>query len=133
MRADPLGLVDGASVYGYAGQNPGGFVDPRGEDVVGGAIVTGLGAAVVDGPLPFGDFVGLCIVGAAVLYCAVDDQNCSPRNDYCQEQYEDDVSWCSENASGREYIGCIARAEDNLFTCRRGGPRKPRVPEIYEQ
>jgi RHS repeat-associated protein len=33
LQADPLGLVDGASVYGYAGQNPGRFVDPRGEEV----------------------------------------------------------------------------------------------------
>ena len=30
MQADPLGLVDGASVYGYARQNPGRYVDPRG-------------------------------------------------------------------------------------------------------
>jgi RHS repeat-associated protein len=31
LQADPLGLVDGASVYGYAGQNPLRWVDPRGE------------------------------------------------------------------------------------------------------
>ena len=31
VEADPLGLVDGASVYGYAMQNPGRYVDPRGE------------------------------------------------------------------------------------------------------
>ncbi|WP_208353054.1 RHS repeat domain-containing protein [Pseudaestuariivita rosea] len=31
IQADPLGLVDGASVYGYALQNPGRYVDPRGE------------------------------------------------------------------------------------------------------
>ena len=30
MQADPLGLVDGASVYGYARQNPGRWTDPRG-------------------------------------------------------------------------------------------------------
>lgn len=29
MQADPLGLVDGASVYGYALQNPGRYNDPR--------------------------------------------------------------------------------------------------------
>ena len=27
IQADPLGLVDGPSVYGYVGQNPGRFVD----------------------------------------------------------------------------------------------------------
>ena len=31
LQADPLGLVDGAPVYGYVGQNPGRYVDPRGE------------------------------------------------------------------------------------------------------
>jgi RHS repeat-associated protein len=31
LQADPLGLVDGASVYGYALQNPGRYVDPTGE------------------------------------------------------------------------------------------------------
>ena len=35
MQADPLGLVDGASVYGYARQSPGRYVDPRGEFVFG--------------------------------------------------------------------------------------------------
>jgi RHS repeat-associated protein len=30
LQADPLGLVDGPSVYGYALQNPGRYVDPRG-------------------------------------------------------------------------------------------------------
>ena len=30
LQADPLGLVDGASVYGYVRQNPGRYTDPRG-------------------------------------------------------------------------------------------------------
>ena len=29
LQADPLGLVDGASVYGYALQNPGRWTDPK--------------------------------------------------------------------------------------------------------
>ncbi|MBV1864673.1 MAG: hypothetical protein KUG74_09575, partial [Rhodobacteraceae bacterium] len=33
LQADPLGLVDGASIYGYALQNPGRYSDPRGEAV----------------------------------------------------------------------------------------------------
>ncbi len=32
IQADPLGLVDGASVYGYALQNPERYIDPRGEN-----------------------------------------------------------------------------------------------------
>ncbi len=31
LQADPLGLIDGASVYGYALQNPGRYTDPTGE------------------------------------------------------------------------------------------------------
>lgn len=31
MQADPLGLVDGASIYGYSLQNPGRYTDPTGE------------------------------------------------------------------------------------------------------
>jgi RHS repeat-associated protein len=35
LQADPLGLVDGASVYGYAHQSPMMLTDPRGEDTYG--------------------------------------------------------------------------------------------------
>ena len=37
IQADPLGLVDGSSVYGYALQSPGRYVDPRGEQSVPGS------------------------------------------------------------------------------------------------
>ena len=33
IQGDPLGLVDGPSVYGYALQNPGRYVDPTGEAI----------------------------------------------------------------------------------------------------
>ena len=47
IQADPLGLVDGASVYGYALQNPGRYTDPRGEAIplIAWAVVIG-GAAL---------------------------------------------------------------------------------------
>ena len=35
IQADPLGLVDGASVYGYVMQSPGRYTDPRGEQTYG--------------------------------------------------------------------------------------------------
>ncbi|MEQ6204720.1 RHS repeat-associated core domain-containing protein [Sulfitobacter sp. HNIBRBA2951] len=44
IQADPLGLVDGASVYGYALQNPGRYVDPTGEFV---PILIGLGIGLL--------------------------------------------------------------------------------------
>lgn len=34
LQADPLGLVDGASLYGYALQNPGRYTDPKGEQCI---------------------------------------------------------------------------------------------------
>ena len=40
IQADPLGLVDGASVFGYALQSPARYIDPRGE-----AIPAAVGAA----------------------------------------------------------------------------------------
>ena len=43
MQADPLGLVDGSSVYGYALQSPYRYTDPRGEK--GGYIGAITGAA----------------------------------------------------------------------------------------
>mgnify|MGYP000743010531 CR=1 FL=1 len=53
MQADPLGLVDGASVYGYARQNPGRYVDPRGEfgipGAVAGAVVGGVAGYISSG------------------------------------------------------------------------------------
>jgi hypothetical protein len=43
IEADPMGLVDGPSVYGYALQNPGRYVDPTGEFV---PILIGIGIGV---------------------------------------------------------------------------------------
>ena len=41
IQADPLGLVDGASVYGYALQNPVRYVDPTGEQTLGTDVLRG--------------------------------------------------------------------------------------------
>ncbi|MFA9231192.1 MAG: RHS repeat-associated core domain-containing protein [Microgenomates group bacterium] len=47
IQADPLGLVDGASVYGYVKGNPVNWVDPRGEEVrVYSSDAFGLGAGL---------------------------------------------------------------------------------------
>ena len=43
IEADPLGLVDGASVYGYAGQNPMMNIDLRGEDTIA---IPGVGGGI---------------------------------------------------------------------------------------
>ncbi|WP_421700991.1 RHS repeat-associated core domain-containing protein [Aliiroseovarius sp.] len=73
IQADPLGLVDGASVYGYALQNPGRHIDPRGECV---------------GPLAYA--CGGIIVGAAtsVLIGYLLDEDC-----YTYREAASDAFW----------------------------------------
>jgi len=66
IQADPLGLIDGPSVYGYALQNPGRYVDPRGEfafviPVIGGIIGGGGTASTLTGG------AGIVGVGAGIL------------------------------------------------------------------
>jgi uncharacterized protein RhaS with RHS repeats len=62
LQADPLGLVDGASVYGYAGQSPMMNVDPNGQC--------------------FGPLIGLlpaCVGAAAfVLWGWLESDECNP-------------------------------------------------------
>jgi len=75
IQADPLGLVDGASVYGYALQSPNRYVDPRGtcvEDLcIGEAIL--LGAAIGDYiagtaiGTAFADYVAGTFIGTAII------------------------------------------------------------------
>lgn len=43
IQGDPLGLVDGPSVYGYALQNPERYIDPRGEQSLRGPMTTAPG------------------------------------------------------------------------------------------
>jgi RHS repeat-associated protein len=50
LQADPLGLVDGPSVYGYARQSPLRFTDPTGEFIpppLLGAIVGGVSSIAI--------------------------------------------------------------------------------------
>jgi RHS repeat-associated protein len=62
LQADPLGLVDGASVYGYAGQSPMMYTDPRGlcvgpfaiPCVIGGVIAEWGGTAATVGVIVVG-------------------------------------------------------------------------------
>ncbi len=49
LQADPLGLIDGASVYGYVKQNPGRHLDPSGQCVGPLAIACAAGAGAIIG------------------------------------------------------------------------------------
>ena len=90
MQADPLGLVDGASIYGYALQNPGRYTDRRGEAAVAVCLIPGLcaGAAAlcVDGFL-----IVTAIVAGTVIITSVDTcDDCSVADDDCP--YEQSLS-----------------------------------------
>lgn len=49
LQADPLGILDDPNVYGYARQNPGRYVDPRGEAVWLVPVAVGAATGVVLG------------------------------------------------------------------------------------
>ncbi|MEI2808361.1 RHS repeat domain-containing protein [Albidovulum sp.] len=137
LEPDPLGLVDGASVYGYARQNPGRYVDPRGEQglegllstpVGRGAMSIAAGAAAADGPAPIGDVIGLCIVGAAILYCSADEQNCTPDDDRCEELLKVDTDTCNgitRFRGKRAGTVCHASAMERYAACRAEKPIPP--------
>ncbi len=81
IEPDPLGLVDGASIYGYARQNPGRWTDPRGEYAQAVCAVPGLCPAI-------GRFVAqVCIegaklaVGAAAGLFATTEEACGCEDD----------------------------------------------------
>jgi hypothetical protein len=61
LQADPLGLVDGASVYGYVKQNPMRYIDPNGKLAVLPSILVGIAIGGVAGYLQTG-----CLEGAAI-------------------------------------------------------------------
>jgi RHS repeat-associated protein len=79
LQADPLGLVDGASVYGYVKGNPGRWIDPRGlfaQAAAGGAVLCSgpqaVGCVVVAGCVVAG-------IGAYALYNWITSDDAPPQ------------------------------------------------------
>ncbi len=71
-QADPLGFVDGPSVYAYALNSPQRFVDPDGRQTLnmslpGGRVVAGICTIGLVEPTPIGELVCACSVGIAVI------------------------------------------------------------------
>lgn len=129
IQGDPLGLIDGASVYGYALQSPSVHIDPRGEDVadllnstfgrkvLGSAATASLG----DGPFPIGDAVGLCIVGAAAVYCAADGYYCAANPDSdCDQEWDDAYDICERELSRPKPARGVTGGYKTLFECAKG-------------
>ena len=59
LEADPLGLIDGASIYGYVKKNPGRWTDPRGTTALGVAGDWVLGGIGIGGQILGGGLIAL--------------------------------------------------------------------------
>lgn len=105
MQADPLGLVDGASVYGYATQNPGRYTDPRGEDSSsrGISIPSPLPPVFTPGT-PEATELGKKILKLSSKYNPIDlfFQWCMSSGNSCLDDLEEEQS-----AAGRAYEICM--------------------------
>lgn len=107
LEPDPLGLVDGASVYGYVGANPNSGVDPYGLWTVGPQ-----SHALPDGNPWTNDLV----------QCDGDD---------CFATWENDQAACrSKYAAGKisDLPACYRRASDIFDRCMGGGGGPPLLP-----
>ena len=99
LEPDPLGLVDGASVYGYALQNPQGVIDPNGMYAIcltpfGGRICAEAAKQVVVGCVTVitGLYAWIMATDEVDTYC----ENCEVANDPnppCWEWYNNLVAW----------------------------------------
>ena len=65
INQDPVGLVGGWNLNIYS-DDPISFIDPFGLSAVAGALPIAGGLAAGDGPLPFGDALGLLLLGLAL-------------------------------------------------------------------
>jgi RHS repeat-associated protein len=129
LEAGPLGLVDGASVYGYVGQNPGRWIDPRGEQT-----------ATMDGPMSLPKGVGGgTALGEIVSWCAsrialplalvwpnqMGDGTC---NDQCSAMAAEHTKGARPSTKARHEEGEARRDKDygrEKGDEARGPPRKP--------
>ena len=88
IEADPLGLVDGASVYGYVRQNPGRWTDPFGLNTL---VVIGGGTGLSNNP--FGH-ASIATTGSGIYSWGTDDAwGSSVQNFlYNQSRYRDSTA-----------------------------------------
>jgi RHS repeat-associated protein len=129
-QPDPLGFVDGPSVYAYAGGSPGQYVDPDGRQIVV--------------PVPP---VVIPVVVIGSLYCIINPQACKKLLDYCrrgsegggagpppkkdddpcEEQVQLDEAVCRRLAKPAARSRCWTSSEARYGACRAGKPLPPLI------
>ena len=148
LQADPLGLVDGASIYGYALQNPGRYTDPRGEDSDGIVWPTPLppvftpgieeaanaGQAILDWSATYNpiDLIiqKIAAARAPVLPMEIGESCGDGEGVDCEQLYEDDLDVCralgrTTNRRDKAAI-CYGIAEQRRWECENlGAPVTP--------
>ncbi|MFT4715854.1 MAG: RHS repeat-associated protein [Paracoccaceae bacterium] len=134
IEADPLGLVDGPSVYGYALQNPGRYVDPRGEQSISIPPLLSLpypgGPTTRDQERMMKKLLGLFDPRPLARYCI--DAVCSATavcstssEKACDDQYEVDIAICRQLVSAKRKRACYAQATERLAACRAENGKPP--------
>ncbi|OZA10769.1 MAG: hypothetical protein B7Y02_09990, partial [Rhodobacterales bacterium 17-64-5] len=107
LQADPLGLVDGASVYGYALQSPVRYSDPHGLWIVGPQSVA---------PPDYNPYT------QDLMQCNGDD---------CFAEWEDNLKACKSKLDAgiiSDKRACEERADDIFRHCSGGGGSPPPLP-----
>ena len=123
--------------YQYGAPNPLLYYDPLGLFGPGALAMAGGSCAVVDGPLPIGDVVGigvLIVAGGWALAEVISDwwdnrEDCEDCDiDPCDAQYQADSEICRQQATRRLRALCWARAADRYGDCIAGSPVRPLFP-----
>ncbi len=122
-QPDPLGFVDGSSIYAYAINSPINNVDRDGRNsITQGIVIGGRTGALICGPecATAGAILGAA-AGAGIL--AYECYRKSNKDD-CQEQWEADSAMCDQTYRGYRNRACHEWANENRNRCIKGGRRQ---------
>lgn len=114
---DPILFRGGqANLYVYAANDPINQRDPRGTQAIAPALPVAGGFAAADGPFPFGDAIGICIiVGAGIRDLITLATDGTPRNNQAQnKQFADAVKKIEREIGRRLSKDEIRRLHDEI-------------------
>jgi RHS repeat-associated protein len=126
-QPDPLGFVDGPSIYAYAANSPFMKTDPTGESATVAVLPVAGGLVIVDGPFPVGDALAAgLLVGARIYdYCMASSEEDGTD---CEKLLRDDTDTCNaitKRRGGRAGARCHHTAAERYAACLRGRPLPP--------